>query len=97
MPYAPCGGASTLAAGSRAGYSRLWGSRFGETSMTAHQRKAVGGVLTLLFLAAYIWAATVIGEAVPKIWWSQLAYYVITGVAWGLPLIPLMRWMNRGG
>jgi hypothetical protein len=64
--------------------------------MSAHQRKAVGGVCTLLFLAAYIWAATVIGAAVPRAWWAQLIYYLMVGTAWGLPLIPLIQWMNRG-
>ena len=64
--------------------------------MTAHQRKAVGGVATLLFLAAYIWAATVIGDLVPKAWWAQLGYYLVVGIAWGLPVVPLMYWMNRG-
>ena len=64
--------------------------------MTAHQRKAVGGVLTLLFLAAYVWAATVIGEAVSRAWWAPLAFSAVAGVAWGLPIIPLMYWMNRG-
>ena len=64
--------------------------------MSAHQRKAIGGALTLLFLAAYVWAATVIGDAVPRAWPAQLAYYVVVGTAWGLPLIPLIRWMNRG-
>ena len=64
--------------------------------MTAHQRKAVGSVLTLLFLAGYIWAATVVGSFVPKAWWAQLAYYAVVGIAWGLPIVPLMYWMNRG-
>jgi hypothetical protein len=64
--------------------------------MTAHQRKAVGGVATLVFLAAYIWAATGIGAVVPKAWWAQLAFYAVAGIGWGLPIIPLMYWMNRG-
>jgi hypothetical protein len=63
--------------------------------MSAHQRKAVGSVLTLIFLGAYIWAAAVIGDAVPKAWWAQLIYYVGVGTVWGAPLIPLIRWMNR--
>jgi hypothetical protein len=64
--------------------------------MTAHMRKALGSVLTLLFLAAYIWAATAIGARVPSAWWAQLIYYIVVGTAWGVPLIPLMAWMNRG-
>jgi len=52
--------------------------------------------MTLLFLAAYIWAATVIGAVVPTVWWAQLSYYIVVGTAWGVPLIPLIAWMNRG-
>ncbi len=64
--------------------------------MTARWRKAIGSALVLLFLAAYIWAATVIGARLPAAWWAQLIYYVVVGTAWGLPLIPLIAWMNRG-
>ena len=64
--------------------------------MNARWRKALGSVLTLLFLAAYIWAATLIGVLVPTVWWAQLAYYIVVGTAWGVPLIPLIGWMNRG-
>jgi hypothetical protein len=64
--------------------------------MTAHQRKAIGGLAILLFLAAYIGAAAVIGDAIPRTWWAQLAYFLAVGTAWGLPLIPLIQWMNRG-
>lgn len=64
--------------------------------MSAGWRKALGSVLILLFLAAYIGAATVIGGLVPPVWWAQLAYYLAVGTAWGAPLIPLIAWMNRG-
>lgn len=65
-------------------------------SMTARWRKAFGSLLTLLFLAAYIWLATVIGGLIPPVWWAQLVFYVVVGTAWGVPLIPLISWMNRG-
>ncbi len=64
--------------------------------MTARWRKALGSLLTLLFLAAYIWAGTVIGAHIPQVWWAQLIYYVVVGTAWGLPLIPMITWMNSG-
>ena len=64
--------------------------------MTARWRKALGSAATLLFLAAYIWLATVIGAHVPSAWWAQLGYYLVVGTAWGVPLIPLISWMNRG-
>ncbi len=64
--------------------------------MTARWRKAIGSLITMLFLAAYIWAVCAVGEYVPKAWWAQLAYFMVAGTAWGAPLIPLITWMNRG-
>jgi hypothetical protein len=64
--------------------------------MTARWRKAIGSVFTMLFLAAYIWAVCAIGDHVPKAWWAQLVYFMVAGTAWGVPLIPLITWMNRG-
>ena len=64
--------------------------------MNARARKAIGGVGILAFLAAYVWAASSIGVLLPGQWAIRLVYYAIVGTAWGLPLIPLITWMNRG-
>jgi uncharacterized protein DUF2842 len=64
--------------------------------MKARARKAVGGVAMLAFLAVYVWVATSIGMRLPNQWAIRLAYYAIVGLAWGLPLLPLITWMNRG-
>ena len=64
--------------------------------MGARTRKAIGSALILLFLLFYIGAAGWIGTKVPNQWLVKLAYYAIVGTAWGVPLIPLLTWMNRG-
>lgn len=64
--------------------------------MSARWRKLIGTGAILAFMGAYIWAAAIIGDLIPKHWLAQLAYYVVAGTAWALPLIPLMKWMNRG-
>ncbi len=64
--------------------------------MSARVRKAIGSLGILLFVGFYAWLVSTVGDHVPRIWWAQLAYYVIAGTAWGLPVIPLMAWMNRG-
>jgi hypothetical protein len=64
--------------------------------MKARARKAVGSVGILAFLAAYVWAAVSIGVLLPNQWAVRLVYYTIVGTAWGLPIIPLITWMNRG-
>ncbi len=64
--------------------------------MTARARKALGSVAIVLFVALYAFVVTTIGDHIPKAWWVQLLYYLIGGTAWGLPILPLMMWMNRG-
>jgi hypothetical protein len=63
--------------------------------MSVRWRKAIGGLLILVFLAVYVRAALALGEHVPRLWYAQLAYFLTVGVAWGLPLIPLIKWMTR--
>ncbi len=64
--------------------------------MKARARKAIGGVGILAFLTAYVWAAASLGAMLPTPWLLRLVYYAVVGTAWGLPLIPLIAWMNRG-
>jgi hypothetical protein len=64
--------------------------------MTARVRKAIGGVAIVLFVILYAFAAAAIGDHIPKAIWAQTIYYLVVGTAWGLPLIPLILWMNRG-
>ncbi|RIJ28046.1 DUF2842 domain-containing protein [Henriciella mobilis] len=58
-------------------------------------RKIVAGITLLAFIALWIFLAATIGTRItgaPD--WLQLVFYVIAGVAWVIPLRPLMRWMN---
>lgn len=64
--------------------------------MNVRTRKLIGSMAILGFLGVYIGAVALLGEALPPIWWVQLVFFVVAGVAWGLPLIPLIRWMNAG-
>lgn len=64
--------------------------------MSARWRKLIGMVAILAFLAAYVAAAVWIGERLPEGRWIDLAYYAFAGLAWGVPLLPLISWMNRG-
>ncbi len=64
--------------------------------MTARARKAIGSLAILLFVGFYAWLVATVGDHLPRAWWVQLAYYLVAGTAWGLPVIPLIAWMNRG-
>jgi hypothetical protein len=64
--------------------------------MNARTRKAIGTLAILVFVIAYMAVVSTLGDHVPKAWWCQLAYYLVAGTAWGLPIIPLISWMHRG-
>lgn len=64
--------------------------------MSARVRKFIGGIGIVLFLGFYAWALTTIGGHLPDHWAAQLAFYGIGGLAWGVPILPLISWMNRG-
>ena len=53
-------------------------------------------IAILVFLAAYVWIAVVVGDRVPDHWAARLAYFAIVGTAWGVPLIPLLSWIAKG-
>lgn len=65
--------------------------------MTQRQRKFVGTLALIAYVVFYallIMSLTTsrIGEA-PK--WLQMLFYAVAGIAWILPLMPLIRWMER--
>lgn len=63
---------------------------------SARVRKLIGLFALLAFIAAYAVLAVTVGEHVPKHWAAQLAFYLVVGTAWGVPILPLISWMNRG-
>lgn len=63
--------------------------------MTPRIRKLVGMPAILLFLVAYAAAAILIADRLPRHPVIDLVYFLIVGTAWGLPLFPLLSWMNR--
>ncbi|MDO8381164.1 MAG: DUF2842 domain-containing protein [Pseudomonadota bacterium] len=64
--------------------------------MSARVRKFVGGIGILVFLAAYIWGMSTLSEYVPDHWALKLAFFAVAGIGWGVPILPLLSWMNRG-
>jgi hypothetical protein len=64
--------------------------------MSARLRKFIGVFAILAFLVVYIGLMGLLGTHVPNHWAAQLAYYVVAGMGWGVPILPLLSWMNRG-
>lgn len=64
--------------------------------MSARVRKLVGLVGMMAFLLFYVGAVAQIGSHVPDHGPWQLIFFVLAGVLWGVPILPLIGWMNRG-
>ena len=64
--------------------------------MPPRLRKLIGSAGVVAFLLGYIWALTILADHVPRNTWVQTAFFAVAGVLWGVPIIPLIRWMNGG-
>jgi len=63
--------------------------------MGPRTRKFIGSLIILLFLFVYIVVAARVGLMVPNQPVLRFVYYLVAGTFWGVPLIPLLAWMNR--
>jgi hypothetical protein len=66
--------------------------------MSIRIRKLIGTFA--LFALVIVWALIAMAVAqFPPIFnsvWIAAAYYVIAGIGWVLPAMPLMKWMMKG-
>jgi hypothetical protein len=67
-----------------------------ETPMSPRVRKLVGSAGVLAFLGVYVWAAASIADHLPDGTAAQLAYFAVVGTLWGVPLFPLITWIQSG-
>ncbi|MCH2456644.1 DUF2842 domain-containing protein [Henriciella marina] len=58
-------------------------------------RKGLAAIAILAIIAIWIVLVGTIGSRITD-WpfWAQLPFYVIAGIAWILPVRPVLRWMN---
>ena len=64
--------------------------------MSARVRKLIGLFGILIFVTAYAVVVSKISDHLPKNFAIQTLFYVVAGLAWGVPILPLISWMNRG-
>jgi hypothetical protein len=67
-----------------------------DPAMPNRLRKLVGGLGLVVFVVAYAALAVTVAGWLPPNALVKLAYFLVVGVAWGGPVIPLIAWMNRG-
>lgn len=65
--------------------------------MPVRIRKIIGSFAVVGFVIAYAIAVVSLGERLPDVWWIKTLYFTAAGVAWGVPILPLLKWMNGHG
>jgi hypothetical protein len=66
--------------------------------MNRRTRKLAGTVAILVFVIVYALAAMMLGQSNLLLGASKLGqgvFYLVAGLAWIVPLMPLIRWMER--
>ncbi|MBY0421930.1 MAG: DUF2842 domain-containing protein [Parvularculaceae bacterium] len=69
----------------------------GASPLPPRIRKLVAMAVLLPALLAYALGAILLAERIPAVWWLQLVYFAVAGVAWAFPARILLRWAERGG
>ncbi len=65
--------------------------------MNPRIKKLIGAIAMVVFVALY---ALIIGALAPRILngaskITEMLFYLVAGLAWVLPLLPLIRWMEK--
>ena len=64
--------------------------------MPPRARRFVAGVAVVAFLAFWVWALIALRGLFAPSALIDFLFYAVGGTAWGVPLIPLLRWAERG-
>ena len=64
--------------------------------MSGRARRTIASIAAVAFMIFWIWAALAVAEWLPDNAIVQVIYFAVVGVAWGVPLFPLIAWANKG-
>jgi hypothetical protein len=68
---------------------------FAMARLRGAMRKPLGALIIIVWLIAYIAVMAVVGDRVlHEPWWAQVIFFPIAGIAWVLPLKPVLKWMH---
>jgi hypothetical protein len=66
--------------------------------MRSRQRKLIGAIFMVVFVIIYALAAMVLAQVTAlkvESTWFRLPIFALLGLGWAIPMIPLIRWMER--
>jgi Protein of unknown function (DUF2842) len=65
--------------------------------MTRRNRKLIGTVLLILIVPTYAMLMVELSRYVlaGANWWQQALFFLVAGLGWSIPVMPLIRWMEK--
>jgi hypothetical protein len=63
--------------------------------MPPRARRFVAAIGVVAFLIFWVWGLIALRGLLPPSPWIDFLFFGIGGTAWGLPLIPLLKWAER--
>lgn len=65
--------------------------------MTIRTRKLLGTVALIVLAACWTLLAMALAQSIltSTNGWVELVYYVVAGIGWVLPAMPIVKWMSR--
>lgn len=63
--------------------------------MPLRLKKIFGALLVVVFMLFWVWLAVSLSGFVPDNKFWEMIFYTIAGLGWGVPLFPLLQWMEK--
>lgn len=63
--------------------------------MPLRLKKIIGSLFVCVFVLFWVVLAIGLANRVPNVWYLQLAFYAVMGLGWGLPIFPVLVWMEK--
>ena len=64
--------------------------------MPPRLRRFIATIGVLAFLVFWVWLLIALRGLLPPSMALDFLFFAVGGTAWGLPLIPLLKWAERG-
>ena len=63
--------------------------------MPIRLKKIIGALAICIFVLVWIFLAVGLSVFVPRNVIAETIYYIVMGLGWAFPLMPLLKWMEK--
>ena len=63
--------------------------------MPLRLKKMLGSLFICVFVLFWVVLSVGLANHVPHKWYLEVPFYAVMGLGWGLPVLPILSWMER--